>query len=73
MFELKLCPFCGEKACLFVNEGVRVTCSKCGAASRTLVDGMGPKGPCGCAVKSVIEAWNRRVVPKEANNADKTL
>lgn len=65
MFELKPCPFCWSEACLFVKEGVRVLCPNCGAASRTLLDGMGPKGPCGCAVKSVIEAWNRRVAPQE--------
>ena len=60
MDDLKPCPFCGGKAYLFVNEGVRVICIKCGSTTRCLVDAMTPNGVCGNAIKSVIEAWNRR-------------
>lgn len=60
MFELKPCPFCGNKADLYVNNGVRVICVKCGASSKILVDNMNANGVTGCAVKSVIDAWNRR-------------
>lgn len=58
--ELKPCPFCGGTAHLFVNDGVRVICPKCGASSKILVDAMVTKGVAGNATKSVIEAWNRR-------------
>lgn len=58
--ELKPCPFCGGKAHLFVNDGVRVICPACGASSKILVDAMGVKGVAGNATKAVIEAWNRR-------------
>lgn len=61
MIDLKPCPFCGGKAYLFVGDGVRVICPKCGAASMCLVDSMGANGPTGNATKSVIEAWNRRI------------
>lgn len=60
MPELKPCPFCGGEAHLFVNDGVRVLCPKCGATSRILVDCMTAKGVTGNATKAVIEAWNRR-------------
>lgn len=60
MPELKPCPFCGGEAHLFVNDGVRVLCPKCGATSKILVDGMAAKGVAGNATKAVIEAWNRR-------------
>lgn len=58
--ELKPCPFCGHKAYLYVNNGARVICSKCGASSKILVDSMSADRVNGCAVKSVIDAWNRR-------------
>lgn len=38
MIELKPCPFCGEKARLFVSNGVRVLCTKCGATTWTAAD-----------------------------------
>ena len=60
LFELKPCPFCGGKAYLFVSDGVRVLCGKCGASSKTLVDELTVNGVSGNAVNSVIEAWNRR-------------
>lgn len=61
MTDLKPCPFCGGKAYLFVNEGVRVICPKCGATTKCLVDAMTSEGVAGNAIQSVIEAWNRRV------------
>ena len=57
MIELKSCPFCGGKARLFVNGGVRVICPKCYASTRILTDEMEYESN---AVETVIEAWNRR-------------
>ena len=57
MIELKYCPFCGGKARLFVSNGVRVLCPKCGATTRILVDGDRVETN---AVENVIKAWNRR-------------
>lgn len=57
MIELKQCPFCGEKARLFVSNGVRVLCTKCHASSKILVDSECYKTS---AVEKVIEAWNGR-------------
>lgn len=58
---LKNCPFCGGKACLFVDSGVRVYCTSCGCETPTYRDAKSPNGkPYGNAVKSVVEKWNRR-------------
>ena len=57
MIELKPCPFCGGKARLFVSNGVRVLCPKCGATTRILVDGERVETN---AVENVIKSWNRR-------------
>lgn len=57
MIELKPCPFCGEKARLFVSNGVRVLCNKCNASSENMADSECYKTS---AVEKVIEAWNRR-------------
>lgn len=57
MNDLKSCPFCGGKARLFVNGGVRVLCSKCYASTMTLTDNMKYESN---AVETVVEVWNRR-------------
>lgn len=57
MLELKPCPFCGSRARLFVNGGVRVLCPKCYASSRILTDELGFDSN---AVETVIGEWNRR-------------
>ena len=38
MEELKPCPFCGEKAYLYVNNGVKVICGTCKASTQALTD-----------------------------------
>lgn len=58
MFELKNCPFCGAKARLYVQEGVRVVCTLCDAQTRSVTDNIGTSKF--CAVEIVIDAWNRR-------------
>lgn len=39
MIELKPCPFCGGKAYLFANDGVRVICTKIELWNRRATDG----------------------------------
>ena len=58
--ELKPCPFCGGKASLFVDGGVRVICTKCHASTQELRDAITRSGVAGNATKAVIEDWNRR-------------
>ncbi len=58
--ELKRCPFCGGEAMVFVNDGVCVLCIKCRASTRTRIDTITSKTRHTNAMKSVIEAWNRR-------------
>ena len=58
--ELKPCPFCGGKAVVNVNDGVKVVCTECGARTLELVDGYSQGRPTGDAVWSTIEKWNRR-------------
>lgn len=57
MPELKPCPFCGGKARLFVNGGVRVLCSKCYASTKILTEELEYISN---AVETVIVEWNRR-------------
>ena len=59
--ELMPCPFCGGKAVVYVNDGVRVVCTECWATSKCLVDGYSQCKPTGSAVDSVIKAWNKRI------------
>ena len=56
MIELKPCPFCGGKARLFVSNGVRVLCTKCGATTWTATDSERGRTS---AVEDVIKAWNK--------------
>lgn len=58
MFELKPCPFCGGKARLLVNGGVRVICTRCYVSTRVLKDELESDSS---AVELSVEAWNRRV------------
>lgn len=61
MIELKMCPFCGGDARLYVSDGVRVICTDCKASSVLLNDTLDMTGkPYGRSVERVIEAWNRR-------------
>lgn len=57
MEELKPCPFCGGKARLLVNDGVRVICSKCYIGTMIMKDGMWQESN---AIEMVVAAWNRR-------------
>lgn len=55
--QLKPCPFCGGKARLLVDEGVKVICEECGCKTeeykdRPYVDEI--------AVFAALERWNRR-------------
>lgn len=59
--ELRPCPFCGGEAKLYVSDGVRIICLKCRAATKTLIDEYNGFEIRTNAVRSVIEAWNRRV------------
>ena len=59
--KLKPCPFCGGEAVVHVNDGVRVICKKCGSMTKCLVDGYSKGAPTGGALKSVVNAWNKRV------------
>ena len=67
MTELDPCPFCGGKARLFVNGGVRVICSKCYAGTKILTDNMGYESN---AVETVVEAWNRSAGEEDKHEAD---
>lgn len=58
---LKPCPFCGGKAALFVDEGVKVVCVKCHASTQELRDMFTTSGVAGNATEAVIEDWNKRV------------
>jgi hypothetical protein len=57
MEELKPCPFCGGKARLLVNDGVREICSKCYVGTMNMTDVMWQESN---AVETVVATWNRR-------------
>lgn len=57
MFDLKPCPFCGGKARLFVNGGVRVVCTRCYVSTRVLKDELEYASS---AVELSVKTWNRR-------------
>lgn len=63
--KLKPCPFCGGKAVLFVDGGVRVMCTECSASSKISKDSITVKRISGGATESVIRAWNRRADTNE--------
>ena len=65
MTQLKPCPFCGGKAVLHVNNGVRVICKECDCQTISLIDEKYSTGVGGTAVSRVIEKWNRRVKDDE--------
>lgn len=62
MDELKKCPFCGGKAAVVVNRGVKVICLTCGVQTTPCfdfdiqIDHDRPN-----AVQRVVSTWNRRV------------
>lgn len=58
MTDLKPYPFCGGKARLLVNGGVRVICTRCYVSTRVLKDELESASS---AVELSVEAWNRRV------------
>lgn len=63
-FELKPCPFCGEKAVLYVdNDGVRVICLECKTGTQPKVDSMIFAKAGDSAISKVMKIWNRRPEP----------
>lgn len=56
--NLRCCPFCGGKARLFVNQGIRVVCTKCGAQTACTVDHYEDSES--TATYRVINLWNKR-------------
>ena len=59
--EVLPCPHCNGQAYLFVKDGVRVLCGKCGCSTETLMDFIYSDKIRGNAVKRVVEKWNTRL------------
>ena len=59
--KLKPCPFCGSDAIVFINDGVCVICTDCGAQTPTMKDDImrndWPEKNC---LDKVVDIWNRR-------------
>lgn len=64
--ELKPCPFCGGEARLFVNDGVRVICTKCKAQTNTMMDTTTDAHRFN-SVRAAISRWNRRTEDGKQN------
>lgn len=60
MDELKKCPFCGGKAAVVVNDGVKVMCITCGAQTASYIDSVTVIDHGYNSVQRVVDAWNRR-------------
>lgn len=60
MPELKPCSFCGGNAELFVDEGVRVLCRRCGVSTGPMTDSLAFDGPTN-AIRIVVEIWSAQV------------
>ena len=58
--KLKPCPFCGEKAVIAVDVGVRVMCSKCGIQTEKLYACQNDTVGIYHAALAATDAWNRR-------------
>lgn len=65
-YELKPCPFCGGKARLLVDGGVRVICSRCHVGYMNVMNLTDSIGCESDAVEMVVATWNRR-----SGNGDK--
>lgn len=63
--KLKACPFCGGKARLFANDGVRVICTKCKAQTNATMDTATDAHRFN-SVRAVISRWNRRTEDEKA-------
>lgn len=59
-WELLPCPHCGNQAFLFVEDGIRVMCGKCGCQTIMMNDYRNLDGSTSNATKRVIEKWNTR-------------
>lgn len=57
--ELKRCPFCGGKAVIYVDNGVRVRCTDCEITTVSLCDTLIRSKE--SAIEKVVGMWNRRV------------
>lgn len=63
MIELKPCPFCGGKAVVMANKGVKVICTKCWCQTYTGFDGDPEECERFSSLDDVIKKWNRRQEP----------